>query len=295
MSNAAGTTDGAVPPVPSPPAPTRRGMPFLVPLTGLLVAFVLVGTTVINASAEDTPAATATAMDHHAATGSTDSATTTPTGSATTEHDHGATAVVAPQVYDPTKPVDLSGVAGVSAAQEARAEKLVTTTLDELPQFADTATAVAQGYKSIGDSLTGVEHFINWDYLTDGRILDPNHPESLVYDSTVRGKRTLVSAMFMLEKGSTFDDVPDIGGALTQWHIHDNLCFTNDPVAPRVLGITTSEGTCRPPLQKLTPVPMIHVWIVKNKCGPFAALEGIGAGQTEGGAEKSCDHVHGGS
>ena len=30
------------------------------------------------------------------------------------------------------------------------------------------------------------------------------------------------------------NDVPDIGGALMQWHIHDNLCFTADPVAPQV-------------------------------------------------------------
>ena len=32
--------------------------------------------------------------------------------------------------------------------------------------------------------------------------------------------------------------MPDIGGALMQWHIHDNLCFTDDPVAPLVAGVT---------------------------------------------------------
>ena len=31
-----------------------------------------------------------------------------------------------------------------------------------------------------------------------------------------------------------------------QWHIHDNLCFTADPVAPQVRGVTNADGTCRP-------------------------------------------------
>jgi hypothetical protein len=40
-------------------------------------------------------------------------------------------------------------------------------------------------------------------------------------------------------------------------------------------------------------VPMIHVWIVPNPCGPFAALEGIGGGQIKAGQTRLCDHVHG--
>ena len=83
--------------------------------------------------------------------------------------------------------------------------------------------------KSIGDAVTGDEHLINWGFINDDHVLDPDHPESLVYN--VRsGHRELESAMFMLPPGSSLDKVPDIGGALTQWHIHNNLCFTNDPV-----------------------------------------------------------------
>ena len=40
---------------------------------------------------------------------------------------------------------------------------------------------------------------------------------------------------------------------------------------------------------------MIHVWIRKNPCGPFAALEDVGAGQVAPGQTKACDHAHGGS
>jgi hypothetical protein len=78
-----------------------------------------------------------------------------------------------------------------------------------------------------------------------------------------------------------------------QWHIHDNLCFTDDPVAPQVRGVTSSTGTCPPPLVKFRPAPMIHVWITPNKCGPFAALEGIGAGQIAEGETRLCDSAHG--
>ena len=38
---------------------------------------------------------------------------------------------------------------------------------------------------------------------------------------------------------------------------------------------------------------MIHVWIVPHECGPFAALEGVGAGQVPAGEEHLCDHAHG--
>jgi hypothetical protein len=204
-------------------------------------------------------------------------------------HDHAA---VVAKPYDPSLPIDLSGTDGVSAAQQARAENIIAVTLADLPRWADTAAAEADGFRSIGDAVTGFEHYVNWDYLHDGRVLDPVYPESLVYRHQ-GGTKTLVSAMFMLEPGSSLDTVPDLGGALTQWHIHDDLCFTDDPKAPRVAAITSVGGSCRAPLKKFTPVPMIHVWIVSHPCGPFASLEGVGAGQIKDGQERLCDHAHG--
>lgn len=204
-------------------------------------------------------------------------------------------AVVPPKPYDPSKPIDLSGVEGVTPEQQARAENLVTLTLARLPQFADTATAVARGWRSIGDSITGFEHFINWSLINDDVTLNPDEPESLVYRVQPDGSRTLVSAMYLLPSTVPLDGVPDVGGRLTQWHVHDDLCFTKDPVAPRVAGITRADGTCRASLQKFPPAPMIHVWIIPHECGPFAALEGIGAGQIAPGEARWCDHAHGSS
>ena len=211
-------------------------------------------------------------------------------------HAHGeetasTSAVVPPNPYDPTKPIDLSGVAGVTPEQQARAENLIAVTLARLPKYADTNTAYAAGYRTIQDAATGYEHYINWSYLDDGKILDPDYPDSLVYRAYRDGRRELQAAMFMLTPNDTLDTVPDLGGALTQWHIHDNLCFgPNGTVA----GLTRGDGTCAPPLVKPEAVPMIHVWIVPNRCGPFAALDGIAGGQVKPGESKLCDTAHGG-
>src|SRR3546814_17119832 len=74
------------------------------------------------------------------------------------------------------------------------------------------------GFHSIGDGFLGHEHYLNAENMNDDKILDPDHPESLVYDTSVTPKR-LVAAMYMLNAGDPLDDVPDVGGALTQWHI----------------------------------------------------------------------------
>ena len=199
---------------------------------------------------------------------------------------------VAPVPYDPAKPIDLGGVSGVTPEQQARAENLVAVTLVKLPQFADVTTLEAKGYHSIQDGGTGHEHYVNWSFINDGRQLDPDAPESLVFEM-IGGKKTLVSAMYMAEGGVDLDHVPDIGGKLTQWHIHDNLCYSQaDP--PRVAGLTDGSGNCPPGTRKLgNPVPMIHVWITAHRCGPFAALEGVGAGQVKAGETTQCDSAHG--
>lgn len=205
------------------------------------------------------------------------------------------TTVAGPKPYDPSKPIDLSGTPGVSPAQLARAEQLVRDTLRDLPRFADPNTAFSAGYRSIGDSITGDEHFVKWANLADGRILDSKFPESLVYEIR-NGRKTLVAAMYTLEIGQGFADVPDVGGPLTQWHVHNDLCLADDPTDPLrkvVSSLTSTDGACPAGTTKAGGVPMIHVWIVKNACGPFASLEGIGAGQVPPGETRNCDTAHG--
>jgi hypothetical protein len=212
-------------------------------------------------------------------------------------HGHGGAAdgegASATRPYDPTQPIDLGGVDGVTPEQQAFAENLVASTVVRLPQWSDPAVAEAAGFHSIGDAATGHEHYIQWDWINDDVFLDPDAPESLVYEPQPDGSRKLVSAMYMLPDDMTLDEVPDWGGQLMQWHVHNDLCFTSDPVAPQVAGLRTPDGACQPPLVALPQAPMIHVWITPHVCGPFAALEGVGAGAIKPGEERWCDHAHG--
>ena len=220
-----------------------------------------------------------------ASTGSTAAATTVAPVAAIAANDNGAARI------------DLSGMPGVSADEQSRAEDLVYVTRTVLPKFATTAAAEAAGFTSIGDGSTGYEHYINWKYINDDHELDPNFPESLVYEvDPTNGNRKLASAMYMLGDQYTLETVPNIGGALTQWHIHNNLCFSRDPFefgSTRVVGVTSPDGQCGFGI-RLHENPMIHVWLEPQTCGPFAALEGLGAGQIIDGAERLCDHAHAG-
>ena len=212
-------------------------------------------------------------------------------------HDHADMATAQPtKPYDATLPVDLGGVPGVSAEEQQQAEDLVTISIEKLPQFADIPTIEAMGYRSIGDAGTGHEHFMKWDLVADGKVLDPDYPESLVFEvDRATGTKRLAAAMYMANADDTLDTVPQLGGDLVQWHIHDNLCFAGDPGAWRVAGVAPPDQPCPPGTIRLSDnhVPMVHVWIVPHPCGPFAALEGVGAGQIQEGEERLCDHAHG--
>jgi hypothetical protein len=258
------------------------------------------------------PGMVAAGNHHHGGAGHDHGAGETATAAGGHTHSHTPSALPA-KAYTGKLPVDLSGVPGVTKAEQKKAEELVTITVKRLPQWSDPAYAYSKGYRSIGDAATGVEHFIKWDDIIDDHVLDPDYPEALVYEVTkperkfiydiskppAAGTRKLVSAMYMLKPSDTLDTVPDLGGKLTQFHIHNNLCFDKDPrktaigaQGPRVVGITSPDGSCRFGY-KLTPVPMIHVWITSHPCGPFAALEGVGGGQVKTGETQACDQAHG--
>jgi hypothetical protein len=273
-------------------APSRLRLPALarpVPAAAVTAALVLVamvaatGDTHAHGDDHVTTAAGETDHDHGDSAG--DSA-------AGQGHDPGA-APVGAVPYDGTLPVDLSGVPGVTPDQEAEAEALVTANIQELPRFAEPDAAYAAGYRSVDDSGTGVEHFINWSLIDDGRNLDARYPESLVYKVEPDGGRTLEAAMYVLEPPATLDTVPPLGGPLVQYHVHNDLCWTGEDGAYTVFAADQLPAPCPAGSHRRLLEPMLHVWIVGNPCGPFAALEGISGGQVPDGEEVLCDHAHG--
>ncbi len=193
---------------------------------------------------------------------------------------------------DPNR-VDLGGVPGVTLAEQRRAESLVKRTILELPKWSDVHTAQRAGYISLGDSSRCWEHYVNVKYIQDSDVLDPLHPESLIYKVGPHGSRILQAAMYELAPHTTLKTAPDLGGKLTQWHIHNTLCFKPGSFA----GIgQNSDGTCTPPFEKPKDVvPMLHVWIVPKPCGPFAALDDLLGGEVAKGSTIACDQTHGSS
>ena len=171
-----------------------------------------------------------------------------------------------PRAWDPAQPIDVGGVQGVTTDEEARATQLIQGTLADLPKYADPATAVADGYASIGDAGTGSEHFIKSSLIEDDDMLDPAAPESLVYD-VKDGTKTLAGAMY-IASARPLDDPSLTGwaGPLMTWHEHNNLCWgVGDDGKPKVVGLTDANGNCARGVKAGGENPMVHVWILPRR------------------------------
>ena len=173
--------------------------------------------------------------------------------------------------------------APVTPEQRAAAERLV----------ADTRAAVVDKYPTLqaaeadGYQLLNVDQFVvhvqRPDYQHDGRVLDPNRVESLVY-VTYKGRSMLMGAMYMAEPAAP--QGPLIGGALTSWHIHTNLCVDD----ARGSELDAGPGkTCAPGSSIRPTVQMLHVWTRSYPGGPFADLTQAGADRAEKALKKTVD------
>ena len=142
-----------------------------------------------------------------------------------------AFAAVAP--YDPTKPIDLSGVDGVTPGSRRLPRTSSPSTSLRLPQWADPAVAEAAGFHSIGDADGGHEHYVQWDWINDDVWLDPTRPRPRLRAAAGRQQQSSCRRCTCCPTTWRWRTSPDYGGALMQWHVHDDLCLTNDPVAPK--------------------------------------------------------------
>ena len=108
----------------------------------------------------------------------------------TTTHQH---AVVTASTT-PIVPIDLGGVPGVTPRSRPSPRTWSPRRFADLPQWSDFAVVDAAGFHSIGDGITGHEHYIQWDWIDDDVRLDPDRPESLVFEPQTDGSKQLVSA-----------------------------------------------------------------------------------------------------
>jgi hypothetical protein len=159
------------------------------------------------------------------------------------------------------------GAAGCTPtpAQQAAADELSAGTRAGVGRFEDLDAATAAGYGPITPASWATVHYLNQAYATDGRILDPTRPEALIYANTDRGP-VLAAAMYLM--GSPGEPGAEVGGCLTQWHTHDDLCFSLSTF--QVVGFVTAEGRCSAGTVNYVPPQMLHVWVVEVPGGAFA-------------------------
>jgi hypothetical protein len=147
--------------------------------------------------------------------------------------------------------------------QELAARQLAEATKSAMQRFANLDTALAAGFALPPNDQGPDVHLDNKANRSDGRMLDAEHPETLVY-AISGGKATLLGVVYVMERAGVA--APQPGGPITRWHAH-NICLT---LLPPGFGIVTPFGNCPALSINLTIPEMMHVWVVDSPAGPFA-------------------------
>ncbi|MCA1842537.1 MAG: hypothetical protein LC792_04990 [Actinobacteria bacterium] len=151
-----------------------------------------------------------------------------------------------------------------TTGQRAAADRLVDQTRTGTARFASLDAAEADGYRPVTPPSKTLVHYLNPSYTDDGQVLDPGHPEVLIYANTRTGP-VLAAAMYLADRVG--QEGPAVGGCLTTWHAHTDLCFS---VQSLQVESFSADGTCPAGQVHYQPPPMMHVWLVDVPGGPFA-------------------------
>lgn len=154
-----------------------------------------------------------------------------------------------------------------TTAQREAADRLAAATREATRRYATLEAALAAGF-ALPKPGTGTDvHMDNQAFRSDGRILDPERPETLVY-AIEGGRATLLGVVFVMEQAGVA--APEPGGPITRWHAH-NICLT---ALPPGFGIVTPFGNCPALSLNVTTPEMMHVWVVEDAPGG-AFAEGL--------------------
>ena len=148
--------------------------------------------------------------------------------------------------------------------QWTAANDLYRETKAAIEPYQDWHVAWNAGYRPGGSQTLPSTHWMNQRYVDAGYVMDPHHPQGLVYANTKHGP-VLLGAMFQMHKLGQFG--PDPGGPVTAWHEHENICFT--PFGFE-FSLMTPTSTCPLGAIDISAPAMLHVWVVDNPSGPFA-------------------------
>lgn len=167
---------------------------------------------------------------------------------------------------------NLPDTSAATPEQTAGAEELLAHTIASTAAYRDLAAARAAGYdvKRAWDRRTALlakrgrtpkagraqlVHVPNRAYRTDGRILDPARPETLVYARTAEGEFVLVGVMFTAEHR----EPPASYQPYVRWHTH-TFCRGGDVGKLRPVDGVCADGTVLAESGAMT-----HLWFVDRK------------------------------
>src|SRR5713226_2143632 len=161
---------------------------------------------------------------------------------------------------------------GVTGAQLQAAVQLIDTTRAVAARYANERAAIDAGSRPLEPEGLPIMHYVNQAYLTDADILNPAHVQSLIYYNSPKGP-ILIGAMYIMPRLGM--PGPEVGGSLTVWHHHDNLCF--DRTSSVIVAFAHDaffdrggkSGTCPAGSSNRSTPEMLHVWIIDNPGGPF--------------------------
>jgi hypothetical protein len=151
--------------------------------------------------------------------------------------------------------------------QQAALDLIAATEAPIDAHWPNLAAAQAAGFQLVGPILGGFGgHYVNPAYQQDGVILDPTKPEVLM----ILSNGDTVGAMFTTEEVGV--EGPQVGGCLTQWHAHEDICFDKPFLeGGTFVGLADSGGCPGSSMVFITP-QMLHVFI-DGRADPFEGIE----------------------
>ena len=115
-----------------------------------------------------------------------------------------------------------------SAADSARAERIVERARVALAKYKDVRVAERDGYRMFAPNIKiqPVYHFTNLRLAIRERFkFDPAQPSSLLYKRNPDGSLRLVGAMYTAPKDATPEQLDTrVPLGIAQWHLHTNMC-----------------------------------------------------------------------
>jgi hypothetical protein len=182
-------------------------------------------------------------------------------------HDHQAAAATAG--HQPAgQHGNLADVAAASQAQRAQAQRLLDQSVAATRRYRDPALARQAGYRvDVSQLQAGKARFLHAGSKAardDGRVLDPERPESLIYAKAPDGTILLVGVLYTAPKGEQAR--LEVAGPVTHAHTHV-ACL--DQQTMRKQGVA-KDGTCPDGQVARESQEMMHVWFTDDLSTAFA-------------------------